>query len=221
MRKSENTSSGTPPNALESRDAQRYARNVKHVPRFSLWMADVGGQLRRDGFAILRSHPTATLKAIRRNIINYFLPADIGWPFGSGSEHANQFVLAPLLKPFDLILSGKPFKHNYALVSYVSSLCVLWFGLWRLSRSVKRALRERQINPSDLTIAFAFGNIAYLSAVVIFYDFTDQNRILFELFPLFAVLLGTLITLAMRRFRLSRLWVRRARARQNALISVR
>jgi hypothetical protein len=130
-------------------------------------------------------------------------------------------MLAPLLKPFDLIVSGKPSKHNYALVSYVSSLCVLWFGLWRLSRSVKRVVRGRQINPSDLTIAFAFGNIAYLSAVVIFYDFTDQNRILFELFPLFAVLLGTLVTLAMRRFRLSRLWIRRTRDRQNALISVR
>jgi len=186
-------------------DERLKSTGINRINMDSLWMAEVGRQLRRDGFAILRSHPTATLRTIRRNIINYFLPADVGWPFGSESEHPNQLVLAPFLKRFNLIISGKPPRHNYAFISYVANLCVLWFGLWGSARWLKRVVRRRQVNPRDLTIAFAFGSIAYLSAVVIFYDFTDQNRILFELFPLFAVLLGMLLTLVMRRFRLSRL----------------
>ena len=164
----------------------------------SLWMAAIGEQLRRDGLAILRSHPAAILKQIRRNTINYFLPSDIGWPFGSPSEHSNQLILLPLLK-FEWVMSGKHPKHNYAIVSYVVGLCVLWFGFRRSVRWLKRLIRRPNGNARELTIAFAFGNIAYLSAVVILYDFTDQNRILFEVFPLFTVLLGTLLALEWRR----------------------
>jgi hypothetical protein len=58
-----------------------------------------------------------------------------------------------------------------------------------------------------LTIVFAFGNIAYLTAVVILYDYREQNRILFEVFPLFTILLGVLIGFVMRRFRVSHSWI--------------
>jgi len=164
----------------------------------SLWMADVGRQLRLDGLVILRSYPTATLTAIRQNIINYFLPADIGWPFGSTSQHSNQLTLSPLLKAFDFAMSGKPPRHNYAIVSYVTTLCLLWFGFTQSERWLKRVIRRPHFNARDLTVAFAFGNITYLTAVVILYDFTDQNRILFEAFPLFTILLASLIVFVAR-----------------------
>jgi len=173
----------------------------------SLWMAATGRQLRKDGFVILRTHPEATLKGLRQNIINYFLPADINWPFGSKSEHLNQVTLAPALRIFDLVTTGKPARHNYAPLSYAGISCLLGIGLWRSIRWLKRLIRHGGGNASDLTIAFAFGNIAYLSAVLVFYDFTDQNRILFEVFPLLTVLLASLIVVAVKR----RLLLNRAR----------
>jgi cytochrome c-type biogenesis protein CcmH/NrfF len=79
-------------------------------------------------------------------------------------------------------------------------------------------IREPKGNARDLTIIFAFANIAYLTSVVVLYDFTDQNRILFEVFPLFAVLLGSLIVVVMRRSRRSHLSMDRGRARENSSI---
>lgn len=182
----------------------------------SLWMAAVGQQLRQDGLVILRSHPIAAFTTVRQNIERYFLPADIGWPFG-GNPDPNQQVLSALLRPFDLIVAGKFPAHNYAFVSYVITLLLLGFGFRRSARWLKRVIRKPMENARDLTIVFAFANIAYLTSVVILYDFTDQNRILFEVFPLFAVLLGSLIVFVRRRFRFRGIltipgWVRKLSA---------
>ncbi len=223
----------------------------------SLWMAAVGKQLRRDGLALLRAYPYVALETIRGNVVQYFLPADTDFPFVSG-PCANRELLSPLLKAFDLVVSGKAPGDNYAFLSYLTLPILLGFGLWRSVRWLKRHAdrgqapvsqgmhtsphfateahcrvdtaslspdpqqsysdqprasssgRSRSLNlphaipprgnPRDLTIVFAFGNIAYLTAVVILLDFTDQNRMRFEVFPLFVVLLGALIVLAMRRF---------------------
>ncbi len=183
----------------------------------SFWMAAVGRQLRQDGLVILRSHPSAVFTTVRGNIKRYFLPADTGWPFG-GTPNPNQQVLAPLLKPFDLVMSGKLPAHNYAFVSYLMTLLLLWFGFRRSARWLTRMIREPKGNALDLTIVFAFANIAYLTSVIILYDFTDQNRILFEVFPLFAVLLGSLTVLVMRRSRRSHVSMDRGRARENSSI---
>ena len=183
----------------------------------SLWMAAVGRQLRQDGFVILRSHPSAIFRTVRENIKRYFLPADTGWPFG-GTPNPNQQVLAPLLKPFDLVVSGKLPAHNYAFVSYLMTLLLLGFGFRRSSHWVKSIIRKPRRHAGDLTIMFAFANIAYLTSVVVLYDFTDQNRILFEVFPLFAVLLGSLLVLVMRRSRRSHLSMDRGRVRENSSI---
>lgn len=175
----------------------------------SLWMASIGRQLRQDGLVLLRSHPAATLATVRQNIERYFLPADIGWPFG-GTPHANRQVLSPLLKSFDLLMSGNYSAHKFAFVSWITTPLLLWFGLRRSMRWLKRAVRRGpRANARDLTIVFAFANIAYLTAIAIFYASGDQNRYLFEVFPLFAILLGSLIALAMRRCRASQLWIRR------------
>ena len=173
-------------------------RGIIQINMDSLWMAAVGKQLRHDGLVILRSHPIATVKAIRRNIITYFLPADVGWPFGSPSQHLNQLILSPLLR-VNWIISGKHPKHNYAIVSYAVTLSLLWFGFWRSLRLLKRVIRGRSGSAPELTIAFAFGNIAYLTVVVVLFAFADQNRILFEVFPLFTVLLASLIVGIVKR----------------------
>jgi hypothetical protein len=174
----------------------------------SLWMAVVGKQLRQDGLALLRSQPAATLRTIRQNIERYFLPADIGWPFG-GSPHPNQQVLSPLLKSFDLLVSGKFSARNIALISWIATPVLLWFGLRRSVRWLKRVMRRPYGNARNLTIVFVFANIAYLTAIAIFYASADQNRYLFEVFPLFAALLGSLIAPAMRRYRFSHSRIRR------------
>jgi hypothetical protein len=169
----------------------------------SLWMAAVGKQLRRDGLAILRAHPAAALIGFRNNVEQYFLPADIGWPFG-GIQLRNMDVLLPLLRRFDLVIAGKSPAHNYAPVAYLAIPLLLCFGMIRSARWLRRAIGRQNGNPRDLVVFFAFANIAYLSAIVILYDFTDQNRILFEVFPLFIILLGSLIVFLTRWLRLSR-----------------
>ncbi|MGA7415904.1 MAG: hypothetical protein WBW33_35865 [Bryobacteraceae bacterium] len=166
----------------------------------SLWMAAVGRQLRRDGAALLRAHPDVALETIRSNILQYFLPADADFPFVDG-PCANREILSPLLKAFDLVVGGKMPASHYAFLSCLTIPILLCFGLWRSMRWLKVVIRCRRGDARDLTIVFAFGNIAYLTAVVILFDFTDQNRMRFEVFPLFAVLLGSLIVFVTGRFR--------------------
>jgi hypothetical protein len=166
----------------------------------SLWMAAVGKQMRQDGLVILRSYPTATLITFRDNLERYFLPADVGWPFG-GHQNSNARVLSPLLKAVDLIMAGKLPTSNYAPTSYLAICLLLSFGIWRSGRWLRHAARRRYGNASDLTVIFAFGNIAYLSGILIFYACADQNRMLFEVFPLFIILLGSVVVFITQRFR--------------------
>ncbi len=171
----------------------------------SLWMAAVGRQLRQDGWAILRIHPNASLGTVRANVVRYFLPADVGWPFDDSQQpRPNLLVLSPSLEAFDLVMAGRHPAYNHAFISYLAILFLFWFGLRRSARWVNRLRRRSSSNARDLTIVFAFGNVAYLTAVVILYDFRDQNRILFEVFPLFITLLGSLIVFVNWRFRVSR-----------------
>jgi hypothetical protein len=173
----------------------------------SLWMAAIGRQLRQDSLSVLRSHPKAVLTRVRNNVVLYFLPADVGWPF-DGTQRPNRQVLSRLLRGFDLITAGYQPPY-YTFISYVTIPFLLWFGLGRSARWLKRAIQRPNGNARDLTIVFAFGNIAYLTAVIILYDYADQNRILFEVFPLFTILLGLLIVFVMWRFRISQSWIRR------------
>jgi hypothetical protein len=164
----------------------------------SLWMAAYANQLRRDGLVLLRSYPRAALSAVRNNVETYFMPADVHWPF-DGTQGPNRRLLSPLLNGFDLATTGTGLWRDHPLVSYVTIPVLLWFGLRRSARWLKRAIRRPNGNARDLTIVFAFGNIAYLTAIIVLYSCSDQNRYLFEVFPLFAILLGSLIVLAMRR----------------------
>jgi hypothetical protein len=167
----------------------------------SLFMAAVGRQLRRDALTVLRSHPEGALISVLRSTQRYFLPADLGWPFDS-NPHPNQKVMLRFRTYFDLVTTGNYPSNRYAFISYITFPLLLWYGLWRSMRWLKRTVRRPGGNPADLTVAFAFGNILYLSAVIIFYDFTDQNRILFEVFPLFTMLLGLLISFVGNRKRM-------------------
>lgn len=166
----------------------------------SLFMAAVGRQIRRDGLTVLRSHPVGVLVHVAQNIQRYFLPADLGWPFDE-SHPPNKRILTPLLTIFDLITTGNHPSNRYAPVSYIIIPLLLWYGLRRSARWVKRTMRSRKSNANDLTMIFAAGNIAYLTAIIIFYDYTDQNRILLEVYPLFGVLLGMLSISLTRRIR--------------------
>ena len=174
----------------------------------SLFMAAVGQRVRRDALIILRSHPAATLISIRRNVQRYFLPADLGWPFDL-NERPNQKVMVSFRRYYDLATTGyHPLiatRHQYAFISYITIPLLLWYGLWRSIRWLKRTVRKPWGNPTDLTVVFAFVNILYLSGVIIFCDYADQNRYVFELFPLFIILLGVLLTFFVNRGRMRRI----------------
>ena len=60
-------------------------------------------------------------------------------------------------------------------------------------------IRRPNRNARNLTLGFAFGNIVYLTGVVILLSCADQNRYAFEVFPLYAILLGSLTTFVARR----------------------
>jgi len=164
----------------------------------SLWMGAIGRQLHRDSLCVLRSHPNAALRTVLHNGMAYFIPADVGFPF-NGDQSSNQQVLSPSLRGFDLITAGYQPPHHFAFISFVIIPFILWYGLRRSARWLKRAIRRPNGNASDLTVVFAFVNITYLSTIIILYTFGEQNRILFEVFPLFAILLGSLIAFAKRR----------------------
>jgi len=165
----------------------------------SLWMAAIGRQLHQDGLVLARSYPKAVLTTLWRNVERFFLPADANWPF-DGTQQSNRQVLGPLLAAYDLAVSGKLPGHRYSFISWLALPCLFWFGLRRSARWLKRAIRKPYASPRDLTIVFAFGNTAYLSAVIILSVHMDQNRYLFEVFPLFAILLGTLLVYLAWRF---------------------
>lgn len=164
----------------------------------SLWMGAIGRQLHRDSLCVLRSHPNAALRTVLHNGRVYFVPADVGFPF-DGAQSSNQQVLSPLLRGFDLITAGYHPAHRFAFIFQVTIPFLLWYGLRRSARWLKRVIQRPNGNASDLTVVFAFGNVAYLTAVVILYTFGEQNRILFEVFPLFTILLGSLIAFVKRR----------------------
>lgn len=169
----------------------------------SLWMAAVCRQMRRDGLKLLNYRPVGALTSIRDNIGRYFLPADIGWPF-DGRTDTNKRVLAPVLSDYDLVVTGTIPGHQFAWLSFVTIPLLLLFGFLQSARWLRGSLLSRasDLPPGDakgLTIVFAFANIAYLTVVIVFYDFTDQNRIIFEVFPLYALLLGCSLDSARRR----------------------
>lgn len=182
----------------------------------SLFMAAVGQRVRRDALTILRSHPAATLVSVLGNVHRYFLPADLGWPFDASgvpnqdaSPVPNQKVMVSFRTYFDLVTTGYhqsiSSRRQYAFISYITIPLLLWYGLWRSIRWLKRTVRKSWGNPTDLTVVFAFVNILYLSGVIIFFDSADQNRYVFELFPLFTILLGMLITFFRNRRQMRRL----------------
>lgn len=165
----------------------------------SLFMAAVGRQLRQDALRVLHHYPKAFFMKIGANTMRYFLPADRDWPF-DGSQPPNQRVLSRMLSGFDLLTAGTYPSSRIAVTAYFALPLLLWYGFRRSTRRVKR-IYSGSSNANDLVIVFAFGNIAYLTVVVIFFTYTDQNRIMFEVFPLFAVLLGSWAALLRRRFR--------------------
>jgi len=178
----------------------------------SLFMAAVGQRVRRDALIILRSHPAATLISVLGNVQRYFLPADLGWPFDApfdASQGPHQKVMVSFRTYFDLITTGYhpsiSSRRQYAFISYITIPLLLWYGLWRSIRWLKRTVRKSWGNPTDLTVVFAFVNILYLSGVIIFFDYADQNRFVFELFPLFTILSGMLITFFGNRRQMRRL----------------
>jgi hypothetical protein len=173
----------------------------------SLFMAAVGRRVRRDALIILHSHPEAIPISFRRNVQRYFLPADLDWPFDL-TQRPNQKVMVSFRTYYDLVTTGYHPSiakgHRRAFISYITIPLLLWYGLCRSIRWLKRTVRKPWGNPTDLTVVFAFGNILYLSGVIIFLDYADQNRYLFELFPLFTILFGMLITFVVNRRRMRR-----------------
>jgi hypothetical protein len=73
---------------------------------------------------------------------------------------------------------------------------LFWYGLARSVLWLRHLARHPGGNAEDLTLVFAFGNIAYFTALVILYHFAAQNRIRLEVFT---VLAGSLIALAIGR----------------------
>jgi hypothetical protein len=165
----------------------------------SLFMAAVGRQLRQDALHVLHRYPRAYLIGIGHNTVRYFLPADHDWPF-DGSRPPNQMALSRVLTGFDLVVAGNHPATRVALTAYFTIPLLLGYGLWRFTRRLRR-IYDGSSNSNDLTIVFAFGNIAYMTVVAIFFACADQNRFMFEVFPLFAVLLGSWTVLFRRRFR--------------------
>jgi hypothetical protein len=168
-------------------------KSTGRISMDSLWMAAYARQLRQDSLTALRAHPEVILTAVNANLERYFLPADIGWPFDA-REHPPNRVLSRSLKVFDLILTGKHPAHRYAYISRVAIPILLLFGLVRSGGWLMRIIRHPEGNAGNLTISFAFGNIVYLTAVVILLSCGDQNRYAFEIFPLYTILLGSLTT---------------------------
>jgi hypothetical protein len=158
----------------------------------SLWMAAAAKQLRQDGLVLLRAHPRTALSNIGQNIRRSFLPADLVWPLDQ-ARLPNRLALSPWLDVFDLLLYGKPPAHRYAFFSYFTIPFLLWFGLRRSARWLTRMIRHPSSNADDMTISFAFGNVAYLTVVAILLSAGDQNRYAFEVFPLYTILLASAV----------------------------
>jgi hypothetical protein len=170
----------------------------------SLWVAALGRQLRRDGLVLLRSSPPAVLTTLWRNVRRYFLPADTDWPFDGRQSTRNQDVLARLLKLSDLLMAGKLPHSRHAFITYLTIPLVYCFGFRRLARWFKRGIRRPLGNARNVTIAFALGNIAYLTAVVLLFTYGDQNRYRFEVSALSTLLFGLWISAVVKTIGQSR-----------------
>ena len=164
-----------------------------------LWMGRVGALCRKDALAVLRSYPQGYLRALRRNVGQYFLPADRGWPF-DGTTHPNLAKLAVPLGAYDLLTTGTSSPNRRPWLSYVSLPGLLAFGLYEIARRARAATGDRPgaLDPTGMTLLFVVFNITYVSAVTVVFSAGDHNRYRDEVSGCFAVLLGLLLTAGLR-----------------------
>ncbi len=158
------------------------------------WLENLLAIHEKNSLVVLRHYSSAYLNSVRGNVGRYFLPDTKGWPFDGRTDDPNAQLLARPLAVYSLVTTGVwPPLLDRPWLSYFFLPALFVFGLIRL-------LRRRTLDPASLTLAFFLANIIYLTLVVFFFTFADQNRIRTEVSPYFAVLLGLLLTSLRAKF---------------------
>jgi hypothetical protein len=157
------------------------------------WKIEVGRLARKDGIAIFRARPDAWIRSLRLNLRIYSLFADEGgFPFdgrgvcsrvfaASGDGNAGQIQV--LRRVYHRVFGAGLPGTKRPLFMIMVLLVVLGFGLTEVIH-IGRQLRRAHPPVEDCTLSFCAISIFWLSAVVLLYTYTDQNRIMFEVSPL-------------------------------------
>jgi hypothetical protein len=157
------------------------------------WAENVAQVYARDSLIVFRHYPGAYLTSLRNNLGKYFWPDTEGWPFDGRDDDANQRILSRPLALYNLLTAGEwPPGRGRPWLAYFLLPGLLGFGLfqaWFALRGVRPVQRA-----CGITLAFLVGNAVYLSAVVLLFSDSDQNRYRSEVSAYFAVLLGLALT---------------------------
>jgi hypothetical protein len=179
----------------------------------SLWLSDVAKLYRKDALTVLRLYPMGYLRSVLKNLDRILVPTTDGFPFDA-RESNNLHLLSKPLAIYILLTAGETpagtrlghYTPRRGWMKYLTLPGLLGFGLWRLIRARSGPVEKRRPldNATCLTLLFVVFQIVYLSAVVVLFSESDQNRYREEVAAFFPVLLGMLITACWGAFRNAR-----------------
>jgi hypothetical protein len=173
------------------------------------WKIEVGRMARKDGIAIFRARPDAWIRSVRHNLRIYSLLADEGgFPFDGRSVCSRAFEesggntaqIQRLRGVYHRVLGAGLPGTKRPLFMIVVLVVVLAFGLTEVIHT-GRQLRRVHPLAEDCTLSFCAISIFWLSAVVLLYTYTDQNRIMFEVSPLMSAVATVLAGRIWRKVR--------------------
>jgi hypothetical protein len=167
------------------------------------WAANLMNVYRTDSLVVLRYYPKAYWQSVAGNVMRYFLPDTEGWPMDGRTDVEDLRILSRPLAAYNLLTTGLwPPALNLPWLSYLALPGLLGFALSRAIHGILDVLKGRrrlQDDPATITLVFMVCNIIFLTVAVVLLSEADQNRYRSELSPYFAVILGGLLTTALKR----------------------
>jgi hypothetical protein len=175
----------------------RLFKSTGAVNNLGLWKSEVGRQLQNDAAAILKERRSQLFRSIAVNARNYFRTADDGFPF-DGRSAGNMICIQDARILYDRLIGGYLFP-KWPIFMFIAIPILLLFGGVTIATAAYRIGKGMNVSADHSTLAFCAVAVWWLSLAVILYTNGDQNRLMFEVSPLMAVLAGVVATRARER----------------------
>jgi len=167
----------------------------------------VGERYGEDAAYVLSHHPSVYVQAVRENFDRYVLPSDQVDPFKTRAYESGQDMLVlrnrqavrPLLTPYNRLFAWQQSPEGTPILHWIGFPLLLIYALAVIAGAIRgrRVFAAPSLDPAaterrslELTVAYTLYVILWLSAITLFFSYSDHNRYRFKVSAFYCLFLA-------------------------------